>query len=49
MDELLLSANDPAPFWPTGAIIITAITAITVITLSIGIWRNRRMRQGKDY
>ncbi|MFE6699185.1 hypothetical protein [Streptomyces sp. NPDC057718] len=46
MDELLLSANDPAPFWPTGAIIITAII---VITLSIGIWRNRRMRQGKDY
>ncbi len=46
MDGLLLSANNPTPFWPTGAIIIAAIT---VITLSIGIWRNRRMKQGKDY
>ncbi|MFC8596694.1 hypothetical protein [Streptomyces atroolivaceus] len=46
MDGLFLSADSPTPFWPIGAIMIVVIT---VITLSIGIWRNRRMKQGKDF
>ncbi|MEV6265110.1 hypothetical protein AB0M42_30775 [Streptomyces sp. NPDC051784] len=46
MDGLLMSADNPTPFWPAGAIIIAVIS---VISVSIGIWRNRRMKQGKDY
>ncbi|MBK3548081.1 hypothetical protein [Streptomyces sp. MBT60] len=46
MDEVFMSADNPTPFWPTGAIILAVIS---VISLSIGIWRNRRMKQGKDY
>ncbi|WP_250291682.1 hypothetical protein [Streptomyces atroolivaceus] len=46
MDGLFLSADNPTPSWPNGAIMIVVIT---VITLSIGILRNRRMKQGKDF
>ncbi|MFI7385333.1 hypothetical protein [Streptomyces sp. NPDC049813] len=46
MEHLHVAADNPTPFWPTGAIMLVVIT---LICGGIGVWRNRRMRQGKKY
>ncbi|MFG2817261.1 hypothetical protein [Streptomyces sp. NPDC048410] len=44
MALLQLAAEGDSDFWPTGAIMLVMIT---VISGSIGIWRNSRLKRGK--
>ncbi|MFJ3664309.1 hypothetical protein ACIPPM_28080 [Streptomyces sp. NPDC090119] len=44
MALLQLAADGGSDFWPTGAIILTLII---VINVSIGMWRNTRLKRGK--
>lgn len=46
VEHLYLAADNPTPFWPTGAIMLVVIT---LISGSIGVWRTRRMKKGKKY
>ncbi|MFD5873462.1 hypothetical protein [Streptomyces sp. NPDC060322] len=43
MELLCLAAQKKTDFWPTGAVMLVLIT---VITVGLGIWRNRNARKG---
>ncbi|MFB7780314.1 hypothetical protein [Streptomyces bauhiniae] len=44
MGMLQLAGEGDGSFWPTGVIMLVVIT---VISGSIGIWRNSRIKRGK--